>query len=77
MSQQAIVDFLKKYQPRWFNSNQLAEALQTSKSSINTCLGRMRKHSEINEKKMKTMLKGGKFGGFINKEVIFYSFKRL
>ncbi len=77
MTQQDIVDFLRKYERIWFNTNEISEALKVSVSSVNRCLVRMRKRSELNEKRVRIMLKGGRFGGLINKEVSFYSFKRL
>ena len=75
MSQEEITSFLKRNKTKWFRSNDLSRALKISKPSINRCLSRMRKYSEVKEKNVKVMLRS-KFG-FIKKEVPFYAFKRL
>ena len=74
MGQQEIVDFLKKCQDEWFSSADIAEALLVSKTSVNSCLCRMRKHSEVKEKKERVRMRSG--FGFHFREVLFYSFKR-
>lgn len=76
MSQEEINGYLKKYQRKWFNSNELTEAMGISKASMNRCLHRMRKHNEVNEKVIRVMLKG-KLGCLIGKDVPFYSYKRV
>jgi hypothetical protein len=76
MGQEEIRDFLRKYQLRWFNSNELTKALGISKASMNRCLQKMKRHNEINEKMIKIMFKG-KLGSLISKEVPFYSYKRV
>ena len=76
MGQDDINNFLRRYRNKWFTSNQLAEGLKVSKSSINRCLGRMRKHEEVNEKAVRVLFRG-KLGSSISKEVPFYSYKRF
>ena len=76
MSQEQIRDYLRKYQRKWFNSNELTDVLGISRASINICLQRMRKHNEVNEKMIRVMFKG-KLGCLISKEVPFYSYKRF
>jgi len=73
MGQEEIARFLRKYQRRWFNSSQIAEAVKVSRPSVNRCLERMRKHSEVKEKRVRVMLRGKL--GFVCKEVAFYSCK--
>ena len=76
MSQEQIINHLRKYQPKWFNSSELSKELGISKPSINKCLSRMRKHNEVKEKTVKVMFRG-KLGSSISKEVLFYSYKRV
>jgi len=75
MGQEEIQGFLRRNKPKWFTSNQLSEALHISRQNINKCLGRMRKYSEVKEKKERVLLRGKL--GLISKEVPFYSFKKI
>lgn len=74
MGQDDINNFLRRYRNKWFSSNELAEALKVSKGSINRCLGRMRKHEEVNEKTVKVVLRSGYV--MVYKGVALYSFKK-
>jgi predicted transcriptional regulator len=74
MGQDDINNFLRRYRNKWFSSNELAEVLKVSKSSINRCLGRMRKHEEVNEKTVKVVLRSGY--AMVYKGVPLYSFKK-
>jgi len=76
MTQQDILDFLKRYQPKWFNSNEIAEALRLSKTSVNNCLKRMRKHSEVKERTVR-IHSINRLGVRNNRGVLFFSFKRF
>jgi hypothetical protein len=74
MTQGEIVSFLKKNKNKWFTANQLAAALRVAPSSVNRCLVRLRKHSEVKEKTQKVIFKSRH--GLIKKGVSFYSSKR-
>ena len=74
MGQQEIVDLLRKYQDKWFSSNEIADALLVSKGCVNRCLCRMRKRSEIKEKRERVRMRSGV--GFHFRRVSFYSFKK-
>jgi hypothetical protein len=74
MGQEEIIGFLKRNRADWFTSSQIVNAVKVSRPSVNRCLVRMRKHSEVNEKMERVWLKGKL--GFISKEVPFYSFKK-
>lgn len=74
MSQQEIVDFLRRYQRGWFNTAQLSDALKISRASINNSLGSMRKREEVNTKMVKLKHRG-RYGSEFLKDVPFYSFK--
>jgi len=76
MTQGQVMDFLRKYRRKWFNSTELAEALKVSRPSINKCLLRMRRYDEVNEKTVRILFRG-KLGSSISKEVLFYSYKRF
>lgn len=75
MGQEEIAKFLRRNKAKWYSSSQIARAVNVSKPSINKCLDRMRRHSEVKERKVRVMLKGKL--GLIGKEVPFYCFKRL
>ena len=75
MSQEAIVKFLRRNYPEWFNSRQIAGALNVSPSSVNFCLARLRKHDEVREKSFTVRLPS-RFGS-INKGVLHFAYKRL
>ena len=73
MTQEEITGFLDKNKAKWYTSSQIAQAIGVSRPSVNKSLGRMRKHSEVQEKRIRVMLKGKL--GLIPKEVPFYSYK--
>lgn len=73
MTQEEITGFLDKNKARWYTSSQIAQAIGVSRPSVNKSLGRMKKHSEVQEKRIRVMLKGKL--GLIPKEVPFYSYK--
>jgi predicted transcriptional regulator len=74
MSQQDISDFLKRHRNRRFRRKEIAKAIGVSHDSINRCLNRMMKYSEVNEEKVRISLRGGK-KAVIQREVTFYSYK--
>jgi transposase len=74
MGKEEINRFLHRNKAKWYSSSQIAQAIGVSRPSVNKCLGRMRKHSEVQEKRIRVMLRGKL--GFIPKEVPFYSYKR-
>lgn len=74
MSQEQIGKFLEKNKAKWYTSSQISQAIGIRRESTNKCLSRMKKHSEVKEKKIRVMLKGKL--GLIPKEVPFYSYKR-
>ncbi len=73
MGQEEIDRFLRRNKRKWFTSNQLAAALKVPKTCVNACLSRMRKYSEVKEKREKVKAKCRV--GFHYREVPFYSFK--
>jgi len=73
MTQEEITGFLDKNKAKWYTSSQIAQAIGVSRPSVNKSLGRMKKHSEVQEKRIRVMLKGKL--GLIPKEVPFYSYK--
>ena len=75
MSQEDIVRYLRKNHPKWFNSRQLAEALDASIPSVNICLGRLRRFGEVREKVLPLRMPAGL--GVADKQVIHYAYKKL
>ena len=75
MSQEDIVKYLRKNHPKWFNSRQLADALDASIPSVNICLGRLRRFGEVREKVLPVKMPCGLV--IANKGVLHYSYKRL
>jgi len=73
MTQEEITGFLDKNKAKWYTSSEIAQAIGVSRPSVNKSLGRMKKHSEVQEKRIRVMLKGKL--GLIPKEVPFYSYK--
>jgi response regulator of citrate/malate metabolism len=69
MGQEDIIRFLKGNQPKWFNAKEIAKAVQASNTSVNRCLGSLRKHREVLCRDIKVE--------FLNhsKYVPFYSYK--
>lgn len=75
MGQEDIIGFLKRDRMGWYNSRQIASALRVSVSSVNCCLSRMRKHSEVKERVLPLVQRSGM--GRYARGVSFYSFKKL
>ena len=69
MGQEEIISFLRRYKGSWFNSAQLAFALNIPKVNINASIKRMRKYDELNEKMVRLQFKTH------SKDVLHYSFK--
>ena len=59
------------HQPKWFRAKQIAEAVNVCTTSVNRCLGRMRKYAEVNEMSKKVRYKNN-----ITRQISFYSFKK-
>ena len=73
MTQEEITGFLDKNKAKWYTSSQIAQAIGVSRPSVNKSLGRMKKHSEVQERRIRVMLKGKL--GLIPNEVPFYCYR--
>jgi predicted transcriptional regulator len=51
MGQNDVYQFLKKNKGKWFNSKEIAEAIEVGSSSISISLKRLRKHKMVLFKK--------------------------
>lgn len=70
MGQEEIVSFLRENKGKWFNVSQLALALDVSAENVHTCVKRMRKYSELNEKAVRLQFKRN-----VSRDVLHFSFK--
>jgi len=69
MGQQDVLSFLSENKGEWFYAKQIANHLRVNVACVNRCLVRMRKHSEIEEKKVRIRF------GLARREVSFYGYK--
>ena len=70
MGQEEIESFLRENKGRWFNVNQLSEALNIPKVNVGACIKRMRKYNELHEKSIRR-----KFKRNISRGVLYFSYK--
>ena len=75
MCQEQIYNFLRRNRGRWCSSAEMSRRLNLPRQTVNTGLRRLRKYSEVREKKMRVLLRGKL--GVIPKEVSFYSYKEF
>jgi hypothetical protein len=75
MSQEQILGFLRRNKAKWYTSSEISKGVNLSKVTVNTGLRRLKKYDEVQEKKLRVMLKGKL--GLIPREITFYSVKNM